>query len=632
MRYLRVAFFFALVLYCGVIAAQAPLNIRLQRGASASQVGIENDPNRDCSGPKAIGVSESGQIYLLDSVNHRVLRFSTDGTGYTPFELPAEVVSANDLLPVASGFFLLANRATRLLALDQTGNSKVSKDVIGNGRDQSRSTLGISADGFVAVIAPDGEVTLQSVVASSLGVTFPSIAPDYITKRSGENSIAMERKATSGPIRIFINGPRRITASVLSVIAPVHITKRSGGNSIEMERKATSGPIRIFINGPRRITASVLSVIAPVHITKRSGGNSIEMERKATSGPIRIFINGPRRITYASVLSVDSAGRAYVQVEEFVHLPKPRFFIKIVRTDKDGRMEREAYLPDMPLPCMPNRSVAISQSGKVLSLKFDNEGADIQEIVVGPLGQQLPASKDTSELAPISNSVDMSGTMESLNGTTSAGATSAEEIGSSVLPITRDEILRRAVALAELRWVPKQNNLSHEGITSNCVPQQGQIWLQPKYLNNKSEEVKGAPYRWGGYHPSLESYLQQLQEGRLAGNICTCRHANLNYCRFPEAVGWDCSGFVSYAWKIDYLTTVDLLSVATLIDWDDLQAGDIVVRPGYHAALVMHDEPSRRALKVIHATVACGRVCKETLLVGKLRKQGYLPLRRRNLS
>jgi cell wall-associated NlpC family hydrolase len=356
------------------------------------------------------------------------------------------------------------------------------------------------------------------------------------------------------------------------------------------------------------------------------------MERKATSGPIRIFINGPRRITYASVLSVDSAGRAYVQVEEFVHLPKPRFFIKIVRTDKDGRMEREAYLPDMPLPCMPNRSVAISQSGKVLSLKFDNEGADIQEIVVGPLGQQLPASKDTSELAPISNSVDMSGTMESLNGTTSAGATSAEEIGSSVLPITRDEILRRAVALAELRWVPKQNNLSHEGITSNCVPQQGQIWLQPKYLNNKSEEVKGAPYRWGGYHPSLESYLQQLQEGRLAGNICTCRHANLNYCRFPEAVGWDCSGFVSYAWKIDYLTTVDLLSVATLIDWDDLQAGDIVVRPGYHAALVMHDELSRRALKVIHATVACGRVCKETLLVGKLRKQGYLPLRRRNLS
>ena len=70
------------------------------------------------------------------------------------------------------------------------------------------------------------------------------------------------------------------------------------------------------------------------------------------------------------------------------------------------------------------------------------------------------------------------------------------------------------------------------------------------------------PYRWGG-DDTPQTFKARVRSGALAGDICTCRSAALNYCLVQGSAGVDCSGFVSRAWGIGKRGTSGLLDVAT---------------------------------------------------------------------
>lgn len=195
--------------------------------------------------------------------------------------------------------------------------------------------------------------------------------------------------------------------------------------------------------------------------------------------------------------------------------------------------------------------------------------------------------------------------------------------------ISRREVMERARAALNFQFHYRRENSSSPTVKNSCAPQAGDYWLRPRRLDDRIEKtVKAVPYKWGGYFLDLESFAHRLRLGDLAGDICTCRSAEYDYCLVPEAAGLDCSGFVSYAWKIPYHVTSSLHEVSQKISWDELKSGDILNKSGTHVMLFdRYADPGKDRLHVIESSTNCDGVCESLFSARDLRQKGYVPLR-----
>lgn len=192
------------------------------------------------------------------------------------------------------------------------------------------------------------------------------------------------------------------------------------------------------------------------------------------------------------------------------------------------------------------------------------------------------------------------------------------------LPLTRERAIANAREFRDVEWRVNEANYARERAAACRVPDD--VWRRPgKVLNSMGKIVTGLPYKWGGY-TSAERFISHMDEGRLAGDSCTCRDPEYDYCIVPEASGIDCSGFVSQVWEIDYHTTSNLSAVATPIAWDDLKPGDALNKPGSHVRLfVGFEDQDELLVRVIESAVSCGGVCERVLSAARF--SGYQPIR-----
>jgi len=149
----------------------------------------------------------------------------------------------------------------------------------------------------------------------------------------------------------------------------------------------------------------------------------------------------------------------------------------------------------------------------------------------------------------------------------------------------------KAIAVAyrysQLEWMPEQRHVRHgddsKGLRvdtpdTSLTYQGGRgAWWVP------GKPAKGMPYKWGGFD-SPESFLAGLQNGRKAGDIATkskIDHGDAVVSQ--ESVGIDCSGFVSRCWLLPRpYSTRELPGICIpLKSWNDLQAGDILLKEGH---------------------------------------------------
>lgn len=195
---------------------------------------------------------------------------------------------------------------------------------------------------------------------------------------------------------------------------------------------------------------------------------------------------------------------------------------------------------------------------------------------------------------------------------------------------SREQILATADSYLTVQWQFMDSNASNDHFISRCdVP--ASIWRLPPRLNNQQgRQVSAVPYKWGGYM-SLDEFLAMQAQGHLTGDVCTCRDASFNYCIVEEAVGVDCSGFVSQSWGVPYHTTSRLHLISDPIDASELKPGDILVKPGSHVRLYLGPgEDPYADYKIIESAVSCGGVCKQSL--PKSRFGGYEPRRLKHLD
>ena len=157
--------------------------------------------------------------------------------------------------------------------------------------------------------------------------------------------------------------------------------------------------------------------------------------------------------------------------------------------------------------------------------------------------------------------------------------------------VTRAEAMATAEMYRTFKWQPAAANVFH-GRDANgkrvdtpdvsYKPASGfSGYWKPGLVN------KGMPYKWDGFD-TPESFLIGIGAGKAAGDVCTPEKRRLLEAGTSvQAVGIDCSGFVSRCWNLPQAYSTR--TITTLCDpipnLRDLKPGDILNTHNSHVFL-----------------------------------------------
>lgn len=156
--------------------------------------------------------------------------------------------------------------------------------------------------------------------------------------------------------------------------------------------------------------------------------------------------------------------------------------------------------------------------------------------------------------------------------------------------VTRAEVIEIARSYAEYRWHPGKENVrigkDSAGILVKTPSASDGTGAQEGYwIVDRMNE--GVPYKWGGFD-SLTSFTAGVRAGKAAGDLYTPEKRRLGDAAVSsDAVGLDCSGFISRCWKLSKkYGTANLPGLCeALHTTDELRPGDIMNAAGGHVVL-----------------------------------------------
>jgi hypothetical protein len=367
-----------------------------------------------------------------------------------------------------------------------------------------------------------------------------------------------------------------------------------------------------------------------------------DAERSGGARPLTIRSITGATLAQAYEIGPASSDSRYVVSEEIAaSTPSLRVRVFVQRFDRNGRVTGVAHLSLDDMDVVPRDFVTVTDDGVLRVLVPTAGGVKIREIQFSQppliLSQgSRPSDDDLKSLGEVGGEISVDSNMIRTNDS-SEPRTGGKRftIRIATPPISRERTLTNARAYLTVNWVMTPENYSKAGIENLCQPAEAKFWLRPVHFTPDSlgKTIGPMPYRWGG-DDTPESFKLRIGWGALAGDICTCRSAALNYCLVPESAGVDCSGFVSKAWGIEKRGTSGLLDVATeLSNISDVRPGDAFVWPGRHVRLVTGSESGPGvAYTVLESTTSlrCEGVCESTYRPSEL--NGYRPIKYRGMT
>lgn len=419
----------------------------------------------------------------------------------------------------------------------------------------------------------------------------------------------------AGQVRLIDAGRRQI-------VIPRNIDPETASALQETSVRANGGArlLRLVRRSPRHLL---------YHDERRGGGRALD---------IRSISGGTLALAYE--IGPGSGDNRYLVSEEIVGA-KPSLQVRVFvqRFDRTGNLTGVASVPLDGMDSVPRDFITVTGDGVVRVLVPTENGVQIRQIEFSPY---TPRSRkfNENELRELGKVVRDIAVDTNLVGTAVFDRfRSVEDLHFKVdvptPPISRENVLKNANAYLTVNWVMARENYSRPGIENLCSPGEAKFWLRPmRFTPDVIGQTVGAmPYRWGG-DDTPETFKTRLEWGALAGDICTCRSAALDYCLMPESAGVDCSGFVSRAWGIEKRGTSGLLDVSTDIgNIADMKPGDAFNWPGRHIRLFVAPAPgAAMAYTVLESATRldCEGVCTRTYRPSEL--YGYRLIRYRGIT
>jgi len=201
-------------------------------------------------------------------------------------------------------------------------------------------------------------------------------------------------------------------------------------------------------------------------------------------------------------------------------------------------------------------------------------------------------------------------------------------------PISRTQIVENANLFVQALTRLNSSNLSRTWGES-CS--RNNRHLLPARLSNAigGSVFVGLPYGWGHWD-SVDGYFAKIEDGALAGDICTrgrYKKNNGTSCAndcvlSTDVAGIDCSGLITRVWGLTNKKygTSTLKEVATRLSSNtELKAGDILLDAGSHVFLVVSVSGPPSRYTIIDSSVSRGGVAQRTLTESDV--AGYSPYR-----
>ena len=408
-------------------------------------------------------------------------------------------------------------------------------------------------------------------------------------------------------------------------------------------------PDRSQVTIARTVDPAAATPLQTTAVMANGGARALRLRRR---GPQHLVYHDERRTgsralnvravaggTLAQAYEIGSGqGDSRYLVSEEIVGTKPSLQVRVFahRFDRAGRLTGVAFVPLDGMDVVPRDFIAVSGEGGLRVLTPTPTGVKIVELAFSlppPAGRA--GDDDIKNLGRVLREIAVETKVISYPVVRFRGEGPRLELTVPTPPITRAKMIENARAYLTVNWVMQPESYEKPGIENACEPERYKLWLRPRHFTRDliGTTIGPMPYRWGG-GDTPETFRLRTEWGALAGDLCTCRVLEFNYCVFPEAAGVDCSGFVSRAWGIEKRGTSGLLDVAD--DVDSIQAlkpGDAFDWPQRHVRLFTGMAPGAAiGFTVLESTtrLECEGVCERTYRPSEL--DGYRLIRYRGIT
>jgi hypothetical protein len=203
--------------------------------------------------------------------------------------------------------------------------------------------------------------------------------------------------------------------------------------------------------------------------------------------------------------------------------------------------------------------------------------------------------------------------------------------------LTRADALKVAESYVNHHWQASQSNLRHgrddHGVEIHTPDQPGGHGYPMEACWLVDASNAGVAYKWGGFD-TPESFDAGVRAGKAAGDVYTPDKRRLGGNGVSgDAVGIDCSGFISRCWKLPHKYSTSTLSeiCEKLPSANQLRPADIMNTEGGHVILFVKwlDDEHTRAL--FYEAAPFSKTLGSEREIAALVGDGYMPMRYRKI-
>jgi len=203
--------------------------------------------------------------------------------------------------------------------------------------------------------------------------------------------------------------------------------------------------------------------------------------------------------------------------------------------------------------------------------------------------------------------------------------------------LTRAEVLQVAESYVNHIWQSSAKNQRHgadsRGLEVHTPDRPGGRGSPDEACWEIGAANSGVAYKWGGFD-TPESFDAGVRAGKAAGDIYTADKRRLGgEAVSGDAVGIDCSGFISRCWKLPHKYATSTLAeiCQKLPSPGQLQPADIMNTEGGHVILFVKwlDDAKSRAL--FYEAAPFSKTLASERDIASLVASGYTPMRYRKI-